>query len=891
MGPRQLEGGMRVRCVQLQQRGGLLAKLRKLPAHKSLWHPHSQAHTDHSSSFLTSFHATIYLMREHAKKFLGLLKPTDSRLAISSFAHGSAYSFSSPHPSSNPSRSSTPVPPSIVLSDESVGIAPVSPLPPQTTGGLQVPSGSGVPDLRAASTLTPASPSTSQLNVAASSLESQAWTKAWAGFKDFALLAGQTLETSLPLIAAAVDTVPIAKGVVAGLVAVLEIAKTTKDNKEKIGSTISRLERLEEMVRRGSQQVQYTWNNHGFRLADVLRTLVDMKKRNIISGFMASKHDQDQVLDCVSRIDVVLSDFDLELGIQTLDTVVQVQEGLNNLTALVSEGLASTSSRMRLNYSEDMEYHAAQKARKRTACLEGTRTQILEELNSWIAEENVPLLWLNGMAGTGKSTIADSFFASLENNNDVHVAAAFCSRDSEKTDDIFRILPSLAYQLTYSYKAYHSALEVALKNEPSLQQLDLPAQLAKLILTPLCKIPDGCVSPVLFLIDAPDECRGDQIHDTFVDTLLSWADRLCKARVKVFISSRPAPAISVKFKAGASGRPRGRMIVLSETSSEDTHHDIWAYVQKQLQNVKEKDVSFTFSSDDVDTITEASHPLFIFASTVCAHISGRDTEGFHVDHDERLKRIKLHISSAKKHASASSGGSSEGNVDQIMVSLGGLYQIVLADAFRFDSVERAEKATSVLACIILLFWPLDSAALAELLGGNYTSQKIRGLLRGLHSVINAPDDDTQPIRAIHASFHDYLISPGPKPLSIVPSFHHRELALRCIQLMTRMLVKDNMCNLRVHAWYSREEIEKRRRTFISPALEYACQHWLAHLAAAKRGSGLDCVVVPLLKFVSECLLRWIEVLVIVQGSYWSDGDKSPAQRLGTVLSVGDALLA
>ncbi|TCD62047.1 hypothetical protein EIP91_007523, partial [Steccherinum ochraceum] len=95
------------------------------------------------------------------------------------------------------------------------------------------------------------------------SSDERAWAKAWAGFKDFATFTGQAVETTLPLVAAAVDTVPIAKGVVGGLVAVLGIVKTTRDNKEKINSTVSRLGRLEEMVQRGGDQVQKSWNHHG----------------------------------------------------------------------------------------------------------------------------------------------------------------------------------------------------------------------------------------------------------------------------------------------------------------------------------------------------------------------------------------------------------------------------------------------------------------------------------------------------------------------------------------------------------------------------------------------------------------------------------------------------
>ena len=43
----------------------------------------------------------------------------------------------------------------------------------------------------------------------------------------------------------------------------------------------------------------------------------------------------------------------------------------------------------------------------RQGCLRGTRVTVLDEIESWAKEfEESPIFWLNGLAGTGKSTIA-----------------------------------------------------------------------------------------------------------------------------------------------------------------------------------------------------------------------------------------------------------------------------------------------------------------------------------------------------------------------------------------------------------------------------------------------------------------------------------------------------
>jgi hypothetical protein len=43
------------------------------------------------------------------------------------------------------------------------------------------------------------------------------------------------------------------------------------------------------------------------------------------------------------------------------------------------------------------------------ACFEGTRTQLLDEIAIWMADPSAKLVyWLTGVAGTGKTTIAQS---------------------------------------------------------------------------------------------------------------------------------------------------------------------------------------------------------------------------------------------------------------------------------------------------------------------------------------------------------------------------------------------------------------------------------------------------------------------------------------------------
>src|ERR1700723_4820597 len=46
----------------------------------------------------------------------------------------------------------------------------------------------------------------------------------------------------------------------------------------------------------------------------------------------------------------------------------------------------------------------------RQRCLKGTRVMVLERIENWVHKDGILLVyWLNGVAGTGKTTIAQSF--------------------------------------------------------------------------------------------------------------------------------------------------------------------------------------------------------------------------------------------------------------------------------------------------------------------------------------------------------------------------------------------------------------------------------------------------------------------------------------------------
>ena len=82
-------------------------------------------------------------------------------------------------------------------------------------------------------------------------------------------------------------------------------------------------------------------------------------------------------------------------------------------------------------------------------CMAGTRKEILDELEEWAIEDAAPkVCWLNGMAGTGKTSIAHTLSERLDEKQMLG-ASFFCSRSvSQEVKDPSLIIPTIAAKLS-----------------------------------------------------------------------------------------------------------------------------------------------------------------------------------------------------------------------------------------------------------------------------------------------------------------------------------------------------------------------------------------------------------------------------------------------------------
>jgi hypothetical protein len=147
-------------------------------------------------------------------------------------------------------------------------------------------------------------------------------------------------------------------------------------------------------------------------------------------------------------------------------------------------------------------HEAGHRHGNRNGCLHGTREGVLDKIGQWARESKQPVFWLNGLAGTGKSAIAQTMAEGMCAEGRLG-AAFFCSRDSEDRGNLQLIFPTLAFQLALRYPKFRASLLPLLPSNPGISYESPRYQMEKLLIEPLRS---ADISTVI-LIDALAECE------------------------------------------------------------------------------------------------------------------------------------------------------------------------------------------------------------------------------------------------------------------------------------------------------------------------------------------------------------------------------------------------
>jgi hypothetical protein len=194
--------------------------------------------------------------------------------------------------------------------------------------------------------------------------------------------------------------------------------------------------------------------------------------------------------------------------------------------------------------------------------------------------EEKRVFWMNGPAGTGKSTIARTF-AEISFFDGRLGASFFCSRDFRDRSDLQVIFPTLAFQLAQRYPEFREQLIQALWTDPDVGRGSLSSQLEKLIIGPL----KATEIRTLIVIDALDECKDKEPTSALLSVLSRFVHEIPK--VKIFVTGRPEHPIQEGFRL-ESLRPITDVLKLHDVDRSSVDEEIRVYLRTRLTKLKKR---------------------------------------------------------------------------------------------------------------------------------------------------------------------------------------------------------------------------------------------------------------------------------------------------------------
>ena len=478
----------------------------------------------------------------------------------------------------------------------------------------------------------------------------------------------------------------------------------------------------------------------------------------------------------------------------------------------------------------------------RSGCLKGTRGAVLDEIELWTRDfDKLPVYWLNGLAGTGKSTIAQTIAERVFAGG--HLGASFfCSRDFEDRSNLHFIFPTLAVQLARKYPTFRSVFVPLVQSDPDIAHESLYNQMDKLIMRPL---KESAISTVI-VIDALDECKDEEPASAILSVLGRFVHELSK--VKFFLTGRPEPRIQDGFRLPLLKKVTD-IFVLHEVKSDQVDSDIRLFFEHNFMDLTRRRPGLGDwpAKTQLDLLCKRAAGFFVYAVATVKFIDNRN-----IDPGKRLDLL-LQL---QKNTTYEGRTKFKGNT-----TLDSLYMSILQEAFGDIGPEDDPKVCSVLGAVILVANPLSPSSIATIL--DFDIQDVTLLLSSVHSLLIYHEDINHPVRPFHKSFPDFITNSSrcTNQRFHIPLHHHLELLFSCLKLMNQTLEK-NMCHLPEAVKNSEvDDLQEMAEGYINHSLQYACKSWHKHLVNQPITKRQE-ITSAIHYFLEKKFLCWLEALSI-----------------------------
>jgi hypothetical protein len=437
------------------------------------------------------------------------------------------------------------------------------------------------------------------------------------------------------------------------------------------------------------------------------------------------------------------------------------------------------------------------------------------------------------MAGSGKSSIAYTIAERCKEQPRL-AASFFFSRGKAGRSNADCLFQTIAFQLTVSVPPIKGRIVEAIRKDPSIFDKAPNVQWQQLVVKPLqaYDIPDNL--PMVFVMDALDECD-DEERVCEIIMLLSQEP----LPFHILITSRPEQYISAQFRD-----PRVDAVTRSINLLHfDADDDIRCFLRSQFEVVHNVHPFMCYvpkpwpSDNDLSRMVELSSGLFVWASTALKFIKYM--------HDKPTKRLKLILDADH-----------DSNAQASFAGLDQLYSQVLKGV----NQENRSLLERVITTIVLLFDPLPVDGLETLI--QLSTGDVLLVLQQLHSIIFVPNDkesDT-PVRIFHSSLRDFYLDENRSNEHFIdaPKWHG-VITRACLRILSEELkgcLRDRH-DPELYGGRGKLTVDGKGDC---KALRYACLYWTSHLSRAQPSELIEN---ELKTFISKFLVDWLEVLSFI----------------------------
>ncbi|KAI1737960.1 vegetative incompatibility protein HET-E-1 [Xylaria scruposa] len=479
-------------------------------------------------------------------------------------------------------------------------------------------------------------------------------------------------------------------------------------------------------------------------------------------------------------------------------------------------------------------------------CYPNTRADLLRQIETWATDpDGKAIFWLNGIAGTGKSTISRTV-AQQFHERGLLGASFFFKRGEAERGHAGRLFATLAAQIATKLPRVAQQIQTAVDIDPSVCNKALSQQFKELILHALNNVRNP--QTLVIVIDALDECDKDMDIRAIIH-LLSQVKTIPYVRLRTFLTSRPELPIRLGFQKVQGGY---QDLILHQMPQQIVMHDLRVFFELELARIYEEYNTGSFEDaqlppdwpgQHVDTLVRQAYPLFIVAATICRFL---DPARFNpADQLQKLLEFK-----ATAHASDQLGSTYLPVLNQLISDQSDENKKQLLDRFR-----------DIVGTIILLAEPLSVRALSRIL--HISLPDIQNQLKLLHSVFAIPSTADAPVRTFHLSFRDFLLDPTKQDTHefwINGKLNHKRLTARCIELLSAKILKKDICSLRSPGT-SLEQVDRETiNRCLPPEVQYACLYWVHHLELGNISVQDNDQAHA---FLQTHFLHWLEALCLI----------------------------